>query len=84
MAFTAEEEDHHAFALKVFDGRYWSNVDYANVQVSYELPASCVASTAPWSLKRGASRSDLLYLATLFVPAMIVTACWRRRLGKKQ
>jgi len=81
VEFSPYEEGQYVFALKVFDGRYWSNVDYAYVQVSSDLPASCVAmTTSRGGALRGMNRSDLVFGMMLILPALLTRSLWKRKL----
>jgi hypothetical protein len=84
MVFTPLEEGEYAFALKVFNGSYWSNLDYAYVLVSYDMPASCQAVRAGGPGREGMTRSDLFFVMMLFLPTLATRSYWKRKLTRVQ
>jgi len=82
LEFTADVEDEYEFSLKVFDGKYWSNVDYARIQVSADGPAGCAPSSTAMR-RRAMHRSDLLFVTLLFVPALVTLRHWKKQLSGK-
>ena len=84
MVFTPHEEGEYVFALKVFNGSYWSNLDYAYVLVSYDLPASCQAVRAGGPGRQGMNRSDVLFVMMLVLPTLAARSYWKRKLTRVQ
>jgi len=81
LEFSTEVEDEYEFSLKVFDGKYWSNVDYARIEVSSDAPAGCAPSSTAWR-RRGMHGSDLLFVLVLFLPAAFTVRHWKKRLAE--
>jgi len=71
LTITPENLGYYIFSLKVFDGELWSDNNDVVIWVTNDVPANCsMLGASP----RGANRSDILFVVTLFLPAMATVA----------
>jgi len=81
LSFVPDKLGYYVFSLKVSDGELWSEEAFVVVWSTNNPPANC---SMLWTRPEGqqASRSDILFVATLFVPALGMLLVQRRRMKK--
>jgi len=80
---TAEVEGYYVFALKVCDGRAWSEKEFAVVWVTLDPPPGC-SSLPGADTRRASGKTGLIFVTILFLPALCVTAYHKRKLRGRE
>ena len=79
LTIVPETLGYYAFSLEVNDGELWSERQQVVVWVTNHPPVNCSMLGAQRS---GATRSDILFVVTLFLPALVTWAYRRRYTGQ--
>jgi len=76
-----EELGYNVFSLEVFDGELWSTASQVVVWVTNSPPPNC--SMVAGASSRPVNRSDVLFVATLFLPALCTLGVRRACRGRR-
>jgi len=80
LSIVPKKLGYFAFSLEVFDGQLWSLKQEVVVWVTDNPPVNCsMQGAAP----RSATRSDILFVVTLFLP-LLMTLAHRRRWSRRE